>query len=253
MRSEELVLVSVAHGVATVTLNRPAVANAVDLPTAAAIRQAVDRCHADDVRVVLLAGAGKRFCAGGDVRSFLAADDPQAHLLELATMLEAALCRLSGLAKPVVAAAQGAAAGAGLALILTADLVVTGASAKFSTAYADIGLTPDCGVSYLLPRVVGLRHALDLTLNRRTLTADEALDWGLVSEVVDDAAVSSRATEVALSIAEGPTTALGQARRLLRSSYELPREQHAADEAVTIAASVTTAEARELIQRFTHR
>jgi 2-(1,2-epoxy-1,2-dihydrophenyl)acetyl-CoA isomerase len=249
--TDAAVTVEVAAGVARVMFNRPERANAFDLPMAHAFGAALDRAAEDDVRVVLLTGSGRRFCAGGDVSSFLAGEDPGAYLLKLATVLEAHVRRLSTLPKPVVAAVQGAAAGAGLAFVLSADIVISAPGAKFSMAYANIGLTPDCGVSYLLPRVVGLRRALALTLMQRTLVAQEAEDWGLVSALAEDPIAA--AAELAASIATAPAVALGHARKLLRAAYDLPREQHALEEAGTIAASVQTPEAVALIQAFTSR
>ncbi|MFJ8819562.1 enoyl-CoA hydratase/isomerase family protein [Amycolatopsis thermoflava] len=240
-------------GVGRITLDRPDVSNAVDLPTAQALAKAVTAAEADDVRVVLLTGAGARFCAGGDVRSFLAAEKPSTYLHELATELEAALRRLSELPKPVVAEVQGAVAGAGLAFVLNADVVVAARSTKFRMAYSGIGLTPDCGVSYLLPRAIGTQRALELALTGRTLTAEEACGWGLVTEVVDDDALDDRAAELARTLAEGPAAAFGQAKRLIRSSFDVSRENSAADEAGTIAAAVAGSEAQRLIRRFTQR
>ncbi|WP_435122135.1 enoyl-CoA hydratase/isomerase family protein [Amycolatopsis thermoflava] len=240
-------------GVGWIRLDRPGVSNAIDLPTARALAEAVTAAEADEVRVVLLTGSGARFCAGGDVRSFLAADEPPKYLHELATDLEAALRRLSALPKPVVAGVQGAVAGAGLAFVLNADVVVAARSTKFRMAYSGIGLTPDCGVSYLLPRAIGTQRALELALTGRTLTADEARTWGLVTEVVDDDALSRRADELARTLADGPVAALGQAKRLIRASFGASREHSTADEAGTIAAAVATEEAQRLIERFTAR
>ncbi|MDQ0382784.1 enoyl-CoA hydratase/isomerase family protein [Amycolatopsis thermophila] len=245
-----MVRFEVEGGVARITLNRPSVSNAVDLPTAQAFGEAVTAAAGDDVRVILLAGAGPRFCGGGDVRSFLAASDPANYLHELATLFESHLRRLSELPKPVIAAVQGAVAGAGLAFVLNADVVVAARSTKFRMAYSGIGLTPDCGVSYLLPRAVGTQRALELALTGRTLTAEEARAWGLVTEVTDDDAVTRRTGELAESLAAGPALALGQAKRLIRSSFGEGRAHNAADEARTIAAAVTTDEAQKLIRRF---
>ncbi|WP_431875786.1 enoyl-CoA hydratase/isomerase family protein [Amycolatopsis sacchari] len=240
-------------GVGRITLDRPEVANALDLPTARELAEAVTAAEAGDVRVVLLTGAGARFCAGGDVGSFLAAEEPPEYLHELASGVEAALRRLSGLPKPVVAGVRGAVAGAGLAFVLNADVVVAARSTKFRMAYAGIGLTPDCGVSYLLPRAIGTQRALELALTGRTLSAEEAREWGLVTEVVDDDALDGRAAALAGALADGPAGALGQAKRLIRSSFEVSRARSAADEAETIAAAVRTSEAQQLIERFTAR
>lgn len=242
------VLVDVTDGIGRITLNRPDAANAFDLPTAHALGSAVERMEVGDVRVVLVTGSGARFSAGGDVISFLTSGDPERYLFELATVLESHVRRLANLPKPVVAAVHGAVAGAGLAFALTADLVVAAPTTKFVMAYANLGLTPDCGVSYLLPRVVGLRRALDFTLNRRVLNAEEALNWGLVSTIDEDPL--ALATALGAQLAGAPAAALGQARRLLRTSYDVPRDEHAADEASTIATSIGTPEAQRLVARF---
>jgi 2-(1,2-epoxy-1,2-dihydrophenyl)acetyl-CoA isomerase len=149
-----------AGPVGRITLSRPESANAMDLPAARAFGEAVSRAAEPSVRSVLLTGDGRRFCAGGDVSSFLHAEDRAGYLLQLATELERHLRRLSELDKPVVAGVHGAVAGAGLGLLLSSDVVVAGRSTKFLMAYPDIGLIPDCGVSYPLPRAVGQQRAL---------------------------------------------------------------------------------------------
>ncbi|GAB2968850.1 enoyl-CoA hydratase/isomerase family protein [Amycolatopsis acidiphila] len=240
----------VSGGVGRITLDRPEVSNAIDLPTAHEFADAVAAVAADEVRVVLLSGAGARFCAGGDVRSFVTAAEPSRYLHELASVLEGALRRLSELPKAVVAGVHGAVAGAGLAFVLNADVVVAARSTKFRMAYSGIGLTPDCGVSYLLPRTVGTQRALELALTGRTLTTEQAQDWGLITEVAEDDVLARRADELATALADGPAAALGQAKRLIRSSFDGSRQRSAADEAGTIAAAVTTSEAQRLIQHF---
>ena len=153
--NDEAVLFDVRDSIARVTLNRPGQSNAFDLDTAREFSSVVERIAASEARAVLLTGNGPRFCAGGDVASMVVADDRAAYLRELATTLEAGLRAMSELPIPVIAAVQGAVAGAGLAVVLNADVVLASRSTKFLTAYAGIGLTPDCGVSYLLPRAVG--------------------------------------------------------------------------------------------------
>lgn len=250
---DDLVCLDVTDGVATIELNRPEAANALDLPLAERLGVVVDEVAGDRVRAVLVTGAGKRFCAGGDVRSFLASDDPAAYVEQLATTADRVLQRLAALDKPVVAAVHGAVAGAGLAVMLSCDLVIAGAGTKFVTAYAGIGLTPDCGLSWLLPRAIGQQRALELLLTPRTLTAAEARDWGLVTEVVDDVEVLTRGRAVATALATGPAAAYGQARRLVRSSYAAGRAETGADEARTIAAAVRTDDAQRLITAFTSK
>ncbi len=251
---DELVRYSVADGVARITLARPEVSNAVDLPTAKAFGAAVDQAAVDpDVRVILISGDGPRFCAGGDVASMAAADDQSAYLRELADALDRVLQSVDAIAVPVIAAVQGAAAGAGLAVALSADVVLSARGTKFLTAYADIGLTPDCGLSWLLPRAVGQQRALELALTGRVLSAEEAQQWGLVTTVVEDAELEEQATALAARLAGMPPYALGQARRLIRSSWSSTRAEAGADEARTIATAVTTPEAQALVARFAAR
>ena len=248
----DLVTYAVTDGVAHLGLNRPAAANAFDLPTARAFAAAVDRAATDDaVRAVLVTGAGPRFCAGGDVASFVAADEPAAYLHDWRRSSTSRCRRWPRLPKPVVAAVHGAVAGAGLALMLSCDVIVAAEQTKFVFAYPGVGLTPDCGVSYLLPRAVGQQRALGFALGNSPIGADQALDWGLVTEVDPDPA--ARAREVVGALAAGPAQALGQARRLLRAGWELDRAATGAEEARTISASVSGAEASELIARFVAR
>lgn len=247
--SEPLTL-SIADGVAHLELTRPESSNAFDLAAARAFAEAVQNIERDDaVRVVLLTGAGKRFCAGGDVLSMIAADDSSSYLLELADVLDGALQRLDSLPKPVVVAVQGSVAGAGIGVMLAGDLIVADRATRFVTAYSGIGLTPDCGVSWLLPRAVGQQRALQLLLTPTVIDGDQALSWGLVTEVVSGDAVS-RARELAGSLATGPSHALGQARRLQRASWAADRATAGADESRTIAAAIRTPEATALIAGF---
>jgi 2-(1,2-epoxy-1,2-dihydrophenyl)acetyl-CoA isomerase len=153
----------------------------------------------------------------------------------------------------VVAGVHGAVAGAGLALVLNADLVVAGESTKFVMAYTAIGLTPDCGVSYLLPRAIGQQRALELAVSGRVLNAEEARDWGLVTEVVDDDQVARRTAEVARALASGPARAFGETKRLIRSSWDVSRADNAKDEADTIGRMVTSDDAESLIRQFLTR
>jgi 2-(1,2-epoxy-1,2-dihydrophenyl)acetyl-CoA isomerase len=242
----------VVDGVAHVELHRPDAANSLNLDLARELVSAVEQAGSDaDVRAVLLTGAGRRFCAGGDVNSFVSAADPQAYLFEVASVADAAARALAELPKPVVAGVHGAVAGAGLGLMLSCDLVVADPGTKFVFAYPGIGLTPDCGVSYLLPRAVGQQRALTFALGGAPLSGAEALSWGLVSELSDDALV--RARELAVSLAAGPTRALSQARRLLRTAWETSRRQSGEDEARTISEMVGGEEAQDLIARFLAR
>ena len=245
------VSLEVVDGVAALTLDRPDVANAIDLEMAQDLERAA-RSLSDDprVRAVLLAGRGERFCAGGDLRAFAAEGDLPAALRQITTALHAAVSRLVRLDAPVVAAVQGSAAGAGLGLVAAADLVVAAASARFVMAYTAVGLTPDGSSTYFLPRLVGSRRALELALTNRTLTADEALEWGIVNEVVADADMTERATALVSSLASGPTRSFGAAKRLLRRSSHESLETQMEDESELLAEAAVRADAREGIAAF---
>jgi len=245
---------AVTDGIASVQLARAELSNAVDLATARALGRAVDEALGDpEVRVLVVGGAGPRFCAGGDVASMVAAADQAGYLEQLAGELDAVLQRLCSGDKPVVAAVQGAVAGAGLALMLSCDLIVADEATKFVSAYGGVGLTPDCGLSWLLPRAVGQVRALELLLTQRVLTSAEAHAWGLVTEIAPAGTAQERARQLAAAIADGPAEAYGQARRLVRRAAEAGRAEIGADEARTIAAAVATPYAQQRIGAFVGR
>src|SRR3546814_7728147 len=167
------------------------------MPTAQAFRAAIGRAASDDTgRAVLLTGAGKRFCAGGDVAafaSFESAEDQRDYLVGLAHELDAANQELAALEKPVVAHVQGAVAGSGLSVMLSCDLIVAAEGTKFVIAYPGVGLVPDVCCSWLLPRAIGKQRALHLALTNKPIGSDVALDWGLVTDrksVVEGKSVS---------------------------------------------------------------
>lgn len=248
------VLITVSEGVAHLELNRPEAFNALNLRLATALEAALQKVAADDaVKVVLLSGRGKAFCAGGDVKAMAAAGDAPAMVHELAERSHRAVRALVGLDKPVVAAVHGSAAGAGLGYVCAADLVLAGESTKFLSAFIAIGVTPDSGTSWYLPQVVGLRRALELTLTNRVLTAQEALDWGLVTAVHPDDEVLEAAKALAARLAKGPSTALGQTRRLVRDAHAGPLDEHLDAESAGISGLVGTEDAQRLVQAFASR
>lgn len=242
---------TVADGIGHIELTRPEASNTVDMALATGLREAVAAAASDDaVRAVLLSGAGKRFCSGGDIRSFVEADDTT-YLRRLADEAGAAVMALEDLDKPVVTAVQGAVAGGGLGIMLGGDVVIAQEGTKFVFAYPAIGLSPDCGVSYLLPRAIGQQRALAFALSGGPLAAEEAQAQGLVAEVVPDAL--ARARELATSLAKGAPGAFGDARRLLRASWTRGRAASAEDEAATLSRRGQSPEAQELFAQFLGR
>lgn len=253
---DDVILFDVRDGLAHLTLNRPARLNAVD-PDAIARWQelAHEIAERDDIGAVLFDANGRAFCAGGDVvaMSELAAGSPDGAgevVRRLADRIHDGHRVLRESTKPIVAAVQGPVAGGGLGFMLVADVIVASERATFASRYSDIGLTPDCGVSTLLPEAVGVRRALELTLTPRTLTAAEALDWGLVAEVVAPEALEERARAVASAWLAGPAAAFGQTKRLMHAGLGRPFQDALDDEARTIGASIETPYARAAVAAF---
>ncbi|WP_165189781.1 enoyl-CoA hydratase/isomerase family protein [Caulobacter soli] len=245
------VLLARDGAVATITLNRPEVGNALDMPTARALMEAVIACDEDDaVRCVVLTGAGKLFCAGGDVAAFAGAGDQlPAFLKEITVYVHAAVARLMRMNKPVVTAINGSAAGAGVGLAILGDVALAGPRAQFALAYGAIGLSPDGGATWLLPRLIGLRRAQELCLRNRRVTAEEAAAMGLVTRVVEDDLMAEAMT-VAQDLARSATPALAVTRRLLLDSAVTSLEAQLDAESRGIAALARTAEGKEGVAAF---
>lgn len=210
------ILVERDGAVALLRLNRPAAGNTIDMDLAHVLEREV-AAVADDpsVRVVLLTGEGKLFCGGGDIAAFASVgEETSAFLYDLADTLHRSVERLAAMQKPLVVAVNGPAAGAGFSLAISGDIVIAASSAHFTAAYGGVGLTPDGGMSWLLPRLVGLRRAQEIILTNRRIGADEALSIGLVSRVVDDCDLMREALAAAKQLAAGPVAAIGGARQL---------------------------------------
>jgi 2-(1,2-epoxy-1,2-dihydrophenyl)acetyl-CoA isomerase len=241
-----------ADGVATLTLNRPDAYNALDLALGRDLFHAVLEVDDDPaVRAVIVTGAGKAFCAGGDVKGFADNLDRIGALIkELTTYLHGAVSRLCRSEKPVIMAINGIAAGGGMSLALAGDLVLAAESARFTMAYSKIAATPDGSSSYYLPRLVGLRRAMELYFTNRVLTAREAQEWGLVTRVVADAELAAAAQGLARELAQGATKAFGGAKRLFHQSTWESLETQMELEAQAIAASGHTEDFRAGVTAF---
>jgi 2-(1,2-epoxy-1,2-dihydrophenyl)acetyl-CoA isomerase len=247
---EPTIVLEVKDHVAHLVLARPEAANTIDLQFGREFLAAAFAIEAAAARAVVLTGQGKNFCFGGDLKRMVASGgDVSAYLSELTTNLHAGMAHLARLNAPVIAAVNGTAAGAGLGLVLMADLAIAARSAKFASAYTGVGLTPDAGVSFLLPRAVGSKRAMQLLLLNRVLDAPTALEWGLVNEVVDDARLLETATALASQLAAGPVGAFGAVKRLLADSQP-GLEAQLGREGRSIAARGISAEGREGISAF---
>lgn len=246
--TENPVLLDVEDGVAHLRLNRPAVSNALDLALLKALGDAVMRCHGDaGVRAVLLSGEGKNFCGGGDVRDFADKGEQLPHYLRTVTAyLQQAVSGLLQLQAPVIALVQGwATGGGGFGLVCASDLVLAGSSTRFMLGATRVGMAPDAGLSVTLPHLVGFRRALEIALTNPAIDAARALEIGLVTRVVPDERLADEGRALARELADGPTRALAETKRLLWTGLGASVEACLADEARTVAALSGTADARE--------
>ncbi len=242
----------IRDNVAYITLNRPEAANSINQEMSATLMRAAIQCSEDpSIRAVVLTGTGSMFCSGGDLKEFAAQGEHlPSHIKEETTYLHAAISRFTRMDPPVIAAVNGAAAGAGMSLACACDIVVAAESARFTMGYTRAGLSPDGSSTYFLPRIVGLRRALELTLTNRVLSAQEALEWGIATQVVPDAEVLAQAQAIAVQLAAGPTKALGASKRLLHSGCIETLETQMEYESQAIASMAHTADAREGITAF---
>lgn len=246
------VLLEINDGLARITLNRPP-ANTIDLELAVELARVSLRCTTNrEIRAVLLTGSGSVFSAGGDLKVFAKqGDNLPEYLRKVTSHFHTAIVRLTQLNMPLIIAVNGLAAGGGFSLACSGDIVIAAESASFVMSYTHVGLVPDGGSTYVLPRLVGLRRAQELAMLNRRLNANEALAWGVVTEVVPDVALPIRALTVAQTLAEGPTLALGSTKRLFASSNRgHSLEKHMQLESFAIARAGAKVDAREGIAAF---
>ncbi len=248
----ESVIYEVKDAVATITLNRPDAYNALNLTLARDVYHVVLEADEDRaVRCIVVTGAGRAFCAGGDVKDFADNAGRIGILIkELTTYLHGAVSRLARTQKPVVMAVNGVAAGGGMSLALAGDLVVAAESAKFTMAYSKIAASPDGSSTYFLPRLIGLRRALELHYTNRVLAAREAAEWGLVNRVHPDAEFAPAVKALAHELAQGPTLAFGRAKLLFHQSSQESLETQMELEAQSIAACGHTEDFRNGVRAF---
>lgn len=249
------VQLDVQDGVALMTLSRPETGNAVSQDVADGLLAAALVCESDDkVRSVLLTAQGTAFCVGGDVRAFAEAGDGMPTLVRsLTASLHMAVVRLARMDKPLVTAVNGAAAGAGLGLAVLGDIALAARSAKFTAAYGALGLTPDAGATWLLPRLIGLRQAQRLMLLNERIDAVEAERIGLIAEVIEDDALGGEALDRASRLAKGPRRAFARTRTLLHAAMTHGLETQLELEAQSIAEAAGSREGQEGVAAFVSR
>jgi 2-(1,2-epoxy-1,2-dihydrophenyl)acetyl-CoA isomerase len=232
-----------------ITLDSPQTGNAVDLPMAHQLAAALAARPAQ-ARAVLLLGSGPRFCVGGDVRGFAAAEDLSDLVGQLAPAWHEVVRSIVYCEVPVVAGVQGAVAGAGIGLLGACDIVVCARSTKLRPAYVSLGLSPDGGTSWALTRTLGAPRALELLLTDGVLNAADAHTFGLVARLVDDETLTEEAVALARSIAAGPVRAMVRTRGLVRRAAVRTLEEQLDEEARLIQESAADPEGREGVAAF---
>ncbi len=251
MTSDETpVLMSVAEGVATITLNRPAVLNALNNALAQALLDALNAAAADDaVRVVVITGAGDAFMAGGDVGYFhrkLAEFPDQAEfqpiIVEMIERAQSLTRTIRAIPKPVIASVRGGCAGFGLSLMLACDLAIAADNAKFTLAYIHLATTPDGGASFHLPRIVGQKRAAEVALLGDRFGAVDAERWGMINRVVPLAELEATVAKLAGRMAKGPALAYARTKALLNAADGNSLDAQLAAETDSFAASASTAD-----------
>jgi 2-(1,2-epoxy-1,2-dihydrophenyl)acetyl-CoA isomerase len=253
--TDHLVEFEMDGSVAIVRLNRPQAMNAMTGQLMIDLMKAAIRCDEDpSVRAVVLTGAGRAFCVGADVKDFVEAGETLPSLVkELTVYIHAAVSRFARMDAPLIAAVNGMAAGGGFSLSLCSDLTFASESATFVMAYTASGLSPDASSTFFLPRLVGVRRARQLALTNRRLSAHDAMEWGLVDEVVADDALMETALAAAHRLASGPTASYGSVKRLMLASFDNGLETQMELEAREIADNVSGHDAREGILAFVEK
>jgi len=234
--------------VLTITLNRPAVLNAFNAALHEGLAAALKEARGPDVRAVVVTGAGRGFCVGQDLTEFREA--PGDIGSRLRDTYHPNVLALRALEKPVIAAVNGVAAGAGMSFACACDLRIAADSASFVPAFINIGLIPDSGGSYFVTRILGPARAFEWLTSGRKLTAAEAHAWGLVSEVVETDGLTARAAEVAAQLAALPTRAIGMTKRLIDHALNATLERQLEREAELQAAATQTEDFREGVAAF---
>jgi 2-(1,2-epoxy-1,2-dihydrophenyl)acetyl-CoA isomerase len=233
-----------------ITLNRPDAANGMNDTMTRELADAAKRCDTAGTKVVVLTGSGRFFCAGGDLKSFAAAETRGPFIKGVADDLHRAISTFARMDAVLITVVNGTAAGAGFSLAVTGDLVLAAESASFTMAYTRAGLSPDGSSSYFLPRLIGITKTKELMLTNRVLSAPDASGWGLVTEVVPDDQLAARADALAAQMAATTSGSNGGVKNLLLSTFSAGLEEQMELEGRLIAGLADSADGREGIDAF---
>lgn len=253
--SYETLLYGVENGIATITFNRPEAANAMSPLCAKEFNDVSLQIEGDPaIRAVVITGAGKMFCAGGDLASFAAAGEgARALILQMTGDLHLGISRLTRNPAPIIGAINGTAAGAGFSMVMMCDLAISAESAVYTMAYTAAGLSPDGSSTFFMPRKIGDRRTRELMLTNRVLKAQEAQEWGVVNRVVPDDQLMDEVQALAQKLANGPTAAFGEVKMLLNSSFDQSLETQMELEARAIAKMIGSVDGQEGVGAFLNK
>ena len=220
--------IDINDNIAIITLSRPKAMNALNAEMAVDLLRAFEEVEANTaVRAVLLRGEGNVFCVGGDINEFASKlDRMPADIPDSMEVVNAAITTLQNLSKPTLCSVQGAVAGIGISLMIACDLAIAAEHTQFILAYAKIGICPDGGATYFLPRIVGHRRALQMALLPEKMSAAKALEWGLVNWVVSDSELDKTTTDLMFRLANGPSIAHARIKRLMNKSWNNKLDDH---------------------------
>lgn len=249
------ILFRLKNQIAIITMNRPESFNGINLEMAKEILEAAIRCDADpEIRAVVITGSGKVFSGGGDLKYFTDCSHRLAIAIkELTVYANAYISHFARMEKPVITAINGIAAGGGLSIALSGDLIIAAETATFVASYTGAGLCPDAGMSHFLPRKIGLARSMEMILTNRRIKSPEALTWGIINRCVPDECLMEEVESTAKLLALGPTKSFGMVKRLLVDSYSETLEKTMEMEARGIANMVKTEDAKEGISAFVQK
>src|SRR6185312_2837744 len=251
MTDYEAIVLEQSGPIARITLNRPDAANAMNDTMLRELADAARRCDNDATKVVVLTGAGRFFSAGGDLRAMASSPTTAGDYVKaMAQDVHRAIATFARMDAVLITAVNGVAAGAGFSLAVTGDLVLAADSASFTMAYTAAGLSPDGGSSFYLPRLIGLRRTQELMLTNRTLSAAEAVEWGLLTEVVDGAGLAARVDALVDKIASGARQSASVVKKLLLMSFKNGPEEQMEWEGRLIVDCADSADGTEGINAF---
>lgn len=249
----ETLTTNIKENIAYITLNRPERLNSFDMKLGEELYDVLQDINTKpEIRAVIIKGTGKGFCGGGDVKEMYAAEDKSQFLRDLTIAIHKCVIEMRSMEKPVIAAVNGAAFGAGLSLALACDIIIAVKEAKFGTAFIGIGLAPGCGTQFFT-KLTGYQRACEYILTSKTFTAEDAKQLGIINKVVDSSELDSAIEEFISKFKKLPPIAVGKAKMLINKSLDNDMISHLELESITAAKSAGTEDFKEGVTAFAEK